>query len=450
MQKKIFIPIIAIVLLLGALLGVMMMDDASSPNGGDSLSDASPVAEFPAEIKGNILELDTDSITMLDVVSGGKDFSFVNDGKKWSFASNLAVSISSGAVDGLVNSLSAIGYTESYSGMKLSDCGISDSSDAITIHLNSKTLSIRRGINTTDGKYSYMASSENDTVYLVPMDMAEKLFAPLERYRNSAMLKLDFDNISEIIISNANALISLKKGKASSNDAVYNEWKLLSPVETGANDEYIQSKITDPLKQIKIEGFASDNADFVSFGFGTKDNYISLTDKNGKTEKLYFSSQTGGKYYIAVNNEPTIYEIALSNAPYIEMKAIDVADRNINLVKMANISNVTIKGANMEYKVEFLDKEGRINGAEVSNEYMNQKIFPAVCGLFADDINSKAHGTAELVIEYNYNDKSKDRLEFSSYNDRMYSVSKNGKAMYLILKTKISDLAAILDQYKQK
>lgn len=450
MNKKIIIPSIVILLLLGLLAGVMMLDDAPSTNDGMVSSDASPYNDSEDKIIGYILDIDTESITAIDVTLGGEKFGFITDGYKWTLASNPRASISSGSVDSLLNAIGTTGYTESYSRdeMKRSDCGISETSDGISITASGDKISLMRGINTTDGKYTYLSSSLSEDIYLVPRQSAEKLFAPLDNYRNGAMINLDFEHITEVKLNNSNGLITLKKGESDTDNAVYNEWKLLSPIEVGANDESVKTKIIDTLKQIKISGYASDNGDYTSFGFGARDKYITLKDANGRSASLYFSENVSGKYYISVNDEPTIYEIALSDAPYIEMKAIDVADRNINLVKMVNISDVTIAGKDNDYKIEFLDKKGRINGAEVSYDDMNQKIFPAVCGLFADDIINGSAGETEIVIEYNYKDKTSDRLEFSSYNDRLYKVSKNGKVMYLILKSKINDLTSMLGQYK--
>ncbi len=451
MQKKIIIPIIVIIFLLGVLAGVMMLEDSSSPNSSNVISsDASAENDTALETKGVISGIDSESITKVSVNTDGKSFAFVLNGDVWKSAGSNA-SVSSGAVDSLINSLGSIEYTETYSKdeMKRSDCGISDSSDTISITMTDRgELIIYRGMNTTDGSLCYMATSADEIIYLVPREAADRLFAPLDKYRNSAALNLDFDNITEIAVNNSGGLILARKGKANANAAVYNEWKLVSPIEVGANDELIQIKLIDSLKQIKISGYASDDGDFASFGFGTKDKYIELKSGDGRSARVYFSDKTGGRYYISVNNEPAIYEIAINDAPYIELGAIDIADRNINLAKMTNISSVSIKGENKDYTVEFLEKSGKINGKDVSYDDMNREIFPAVCGLFADDIYSGEHGASEIVIKYNYKDKSSDVLEFAPYNDRLYSVSKNGKLMYLILKTKVNDLTAKLDEYK--
>ena len=115
---------------------------------------------------------------------------------------------------------------------------------------------------------------------------------------------------------------------------------------------------------------------------------------------------------------------------------------------MVNIKNVTISGANYNYNVEFSDKSGKINGKEINYTDLNQNIFPALCGIMADDIYTGPIGSTEITMTFNYKETKSDVILFASYNDRYYAVSKNGSVKYLILKNKIADLANLLNQYK--
>ena len=151
---------------------------------------------------------------------------------------------------------------------------------------------------------------------------------------------------------------------------------------------------------------------------------------------------------MSIDDNKTIYEVSLSDNPYITLKIIDLADRNITLTKMTNIKNVIIDGSK-DYKIDFFGDKGIINGREIAYNTLNQSVFPSACGLMADDIYLGSQNGGEIMITFNYNDNMPaDVVIFASHNDRYYSVSKNGSVKYLILKSKISDLQKLLDEAK--
>lgn len=443
-NKKIIVPLIAVVVLLLALLAVTMIDDKP-----DDTNIVSSAETDENEVQGKVLDFDTSTVSRIYVKTSDESFGLIKNDDKWIMENNENASISSGSVNMLVSSLDSISYTDSVTDGSISavDCGITDEADYISFTSELGEVTVTRGMTTTDGTLCYVMTSLSEDIYFADATSVSELFKPLKTYRNGAALKVDFDNLNKITVNN-DELITLEKGNSDKDNAVYNEWKMLTPVALGANDETISTKIVDFLKTIKIQGFASDNGNFSDFGMGDKSKYISLTDSSGKTNTVYFSSQLNGKYYISVDDSKTIYEVALSDAPYISLKAIDLADRNINLAKMTNISMVTLKGADIDYTVEFLDEGGKINGTDVSKDAMNQSVFTSVCGLMADDIYTGSVGATEITMNFEYKDSTSDTIVFSSYNDRYYAVSKNGYVRYLILKTKLSDLTKLLDNYR--
>ena len=444
-NKKIIIPLAAIGVLLVLLAGVMMIDGEKQPATVDS-------AAVPDETSfaGYVLEFNTDTVDRITVNTGDDEFTFVKKDISWVVESNEEISISTASVNSLAGALGGILYTEVVADGSITgaDCGIDDNSPSVTFTSELGETTIRRGITTTDNKLSYIMISGSDDVYFADINCVDRVLRPLSAYRNSAAVNIDFDSLKAIELK-SDIAVTVKKGSVDMESAVYNEWKITYPTELVARDDQIKAIFTDPLKSIQITAFVSDTGEFDKYGLATKDRYVALTDSTGQTRKVYFSDNIKGSYYISIDDKKTIYEIAAEAAPYVSANLMDLAERNIHLVKMANISSVTVKGDGLDYKVEFLENGGKINGSDVSFDNMNQKVFASLCGLFADEINLEASGSAAVTMTFNYKNSASDVITFADYNERYYAVAKNGSQKYLILKHKLTDMAKILDECKE-
>ena len=442
-NKKILVPLLVVVILLGILLAVTMLG-GNNENNGDISSNIND--DYTTNY---IFDVDSETINLITVRLSNENFTLVKKDGSWSLEGSPNTSISTSAVNSLASSIANISYDELIDdgSIKKEDCLINEDSSYVSFESELGKISLTLGMTTTDGTLCYIATSFTDGIYLAHLNSVAPVFAPLKAYRNSASLRLDIENLVLLEYSGTEKF-AIKKGSINKDKAEFNSWKITSPLQIAANDEAVNSKIIEPLKQIKIVDFASDNGDFAIFGLGGKNKYIALTDADGKKQTVYFSHQTAGKYYISIDDNKTIYEVSLSDNPYIALKTIDLADRNITLAKMANIKNVIIDGPK-DYKIDFLSDKGIINGRKIAYTTLNQSIFPALCGLMADDIYLGSQNGGEIMITFNYNDNTpSDVVVFSSHNDRYYSVSKNGSVKYLMLKSKISDLQKLLDEAK--
>lgn len=442
-NKKILVPLLAVVVLLGVLLAVTLIGNNNQNNGDISTNTEDDYTE------NYVFDVDSDTINLITVKLPDEKFTLVKNDDVWALQGSPNTSISTSSVNSLASSITEITYDELIDdgSIKHEDCLINDESSYVTFNSELGEVTITLGMTTTDGTLCYIATDLKEGIYLAHADSVAPVFAPLKAYRNSASLRVDIENLSLVEYSGTEKFTA-KRGNSNKDKAEFNSWKITSPLQIAANDEAISSKIIEPLKQIKIVDFASDNGDFGNFGLGGKNKYIALTDADGKKQTVYFSAQTSGKYYISIDDNKTIYEVSLSDNPYIALKTIDLADRNITLTKMTNIKNVIIDGPK-DYKIDFFSDKGKINGREIAYNTLNQSVFPALCGLMADDIYIGTQNSGEIIMTFNYNDNTpSDVVIFASHNDRYYSVSKNGSVKYLILKSKIADLQKLLDEAK--
>ena len=459
-KNKILIPLIAVVVLALVLaiveLTVGKKEDTTADSSGEITVNSDAYSDDENSNKYKLFnsdfaqtELESGTIDYIKINSSGEAYSFEKQDDVWYVEGNHSVSVSTASVNTLAASLSGVGYIEAFSdgSIAAADCGITFDSNYVTFKGNIGEITIYRGMDTPNKLQTYIMTNLSDTVYLSNANYIKNIFKPLSAYRHSASLNINFDNLSTITIKNGDT-ISLKKIETNADDLVFNSWRMTAPVEIGARDDQITALLIDPLKKIVANDCVSDNGDFKNYGLEAKDKYVNLTDTSGKSQTLYFSAQTDGQYYISIDENSSIYSVSYESAPYTELKIGDIFERNIHLVKMANISTVTLKGSGYDYKVEFGKKDGKVNGTTVDSNTMNYQVFPAVCGILADDILTEAQGEAKVTLTFNYTNAKKDVITFADYDERYYSVSKNGTVKYKILKAKISELAIVLDECK--
>ncbi len=443
-NKKIIVPLAAIAVLLVLLALVMMIDDKPSTTGVTS-------SGAPSELQmiGPVLELDTNTIDDITVSTADGAYTLAKKDGIWAVKDKAGISVSSASIESLASGLGRIMYADVIDDGSVApaDCMINDSSDYVSFTSELAHTTLIRGINTTDGRLTYVMLKGSDTLYLADADSVSKLFKPLSAYRHKASLSVDFDNLTAIELAGDTAL-SLKKGEADAENAVYNTWRLTSPIDAGARDEQIDSLIIEPLKQIDITDFAPDDGNLAAYGMGDRAQYVALTDSSGRTDKIYFGKAPDGKYYINILGKDAIYLIDPQSAPYISLKLSDIFQRNIHLVKMDRISLVTLKGQDYDFKVEFTKDGGRINGAKVSAADMNNVVFPSVCGLFADDIANETGGSELFRLTFTYTDGTSDVICFNDCGQR-YLVAIKNNTKYLILKHKLDSVAKTLSGFKE-
>lgn len=284
---------------------------------------------------------------------------------------------------------------------------------------------------------------------MVKQSRISLMFAPFDEYRNDTIARIDFENITSIDFKNQKCEFSVVKGEYNLDTGNYYAWKMTSPINVLARDSEIDSKIISPISTVAVSEYVSDSGDFANYGLGDKSNFIKFTDASGKTQTVYFSSLQSNKYYVSVDDGLSIYEISPSSAPFADIALIDIADRQLYLAKQANIASVSISGSGKDYDLSF-GKDGTItiNGGKAHSDSASREIFSSVCGPLADDISTAPMGDTVLTMSFKLRDSSQVTLTFSHKDDRYYSVARDGKPLYAILKSKLDSMFDTLDKYK--
>jgi len=449
-KKKIIILSAVIVALLGILMWVMLLD-SSEPDPGNADPWQNQTSEKNYEEAGSIYRCSIDSISRITVSLPSESFTFVKNNGTWTCDALPGNSFNSSRVSSFATNLGSLKYVEEFDeDVTPEACGITEATPSVgfTSDIGEVTLRIAESFN--DVNLCYVAASVSNRVYSVKAEAVERFLDPLNSYRSDSVPDVNADSVSEIVLSNAYGISHFQKGQLDRENAVFNEWRMLSPVEISASDSAIHEKLFDSVNNMKISGYASDNGDFEAFGLGAKDRYLSFKQPDGKTRTIYFGSQKDGMYYVSVDNSDSIYSVEASMLPFVEAKPIDLADRHIKLVMKDSLSAINVKSADAVYDVKVSPEKNKssINGTVLDETEFSQNVFTAVCGLVADDLYTGNCTEGEITVTFTRTDGTSDRVEFSTLNDRYYAVSENGKSLFMIQKSRVEDMLRTLEQYK--
>ncbi len=444
-KKKILVLSLVLVVLIGLLILVMAMPDKNN-------------VTDPAQSDGNVsikeevlFTTPIDDVTFIKVSYGGDVYSLKRTEDGWVCPEKPKVHLSSTRISRLLTELSSVRYTEAIKvddKTKLSEYGIFANRDYIQFNKGTEVMAVYRGNDVVDSGLCYIMIDESEDVYMVNRERVSLMFAPFDEYRNESLQIVDFEKITDIELSNENGSFKMRKTTSDMNKGIYYSWNVISPVSVQARDTEVESYLITPVKEMAINAYVSDDGDFSKYGID-KSKYISFADENGKKQTIYFSAPLNNKYYVSLDLSESIYEILPSSMNFAKVNLIDVADRQLFLAKQDNISSLSISGNGKDYKVDF--NEGgtvSVNSNLVSDKAKARDIFSSVCGLFADDVGLQTSGNPIFTMTFKLKNSNSVTLEFSEKNDRYYTVSKNGKAMYTIQKNKLNSMFDMLDKYK--
>ncbi len=452
-KKKIVILSAVIVALTLVLVWVMLMDSPDSENTGENADSSSQeyTAEKSYDEKGDIYRCSIESISDITVISGSERFRFVKSNGNWKCDLVPEGRLDNAKVMRLATGLGALRYVDIFDDeVSPEECGITDGTPTIVFASDIGEVTLRIADSFNDENLCYVTASVSDSVYSVKKSAVENFFLPLESYRNDSLMRINSDSVEEIKIANENGIVVLKKGKADKANAIFNEWRMIIPVEISASDTEIAKNIFEAVENMKISRYVDDNANFSAYGLGAKDKYVSVGESGGKVRTLYFGDKKDGMYYVSMESSDSIYAVDEELLLFATLKPIDLADRHVKLVMKDSLSKIIVESADKKYTVEVSEErnESKINGRKLEESEFSGGVFASVCGLIADDIYTGETGDAEVTITYVHPDGTSDKIEFSTYDSRYYAVCENGNAKFLIQKSKIDSMFETLSQFE--
>lgn len=446
-KKKIAVLALCVVVLLGVLLWVYLLDDKDT--GKTDIAQNDTKSEKYSE-KGTMIKTDSDMITEMNFCISGSEFTFLKTDSGWKCREYADIPISDAEVLSVSTSLSSVMYIDKIEAndATYADFGITDACDYVWFKSELGDTQIIRGAKAADSSMCYVKINTDSSVYLIRSEIADSIFKPFESYRNDSLQKIDFENIDNIELKTVDGEIKLHRDKQDKKNGIYNAWRMTKPIKVNAKDDAVSSKIINPISNMKPREYTSDSGDFDSYGFGAKDKYVTFTDSKGKKEAFYFGKTDGTVCYVCIDEFKNIYAVDADIYDIFDLGAIDICERYLSLNIRQNINNIKIKGNNMDYTVDFSDENSmKINGKKTDEDSAIREVYEHLCGMLADGVYTSSVSGEEFYVLYDLKNGDNIRLSFASFDERYYSVSKNGEPMFIVLKSKVKEMTDVIDKY---
>ena len=441
MKKKTIIALlVGVVAMLGILFFVSSLPDKEG-------------AQVPGDTQESVPEIEVytasyDSITKITLYFDGEAYTFSKDGAMWVSEDHPDETFNKSKLGSLATRLVSIKAIDVISGDAINpeDCGIDLDSPDITFSSNLGDVSIYHGNETANYEGCYFMTSLSSDVYVISLQTNNMLFESFDNYKNEKIHVVDYEKISAIEFKNENCAFSLRLEKADMKAGIPYAWRMISPIELLARDTEIEEKLINPVSSIDEKMYVS-KGNLENYGLGDKNYYMVLTDSNGESQRVYFSSEIGGKCYMSIDDGDYVYE---SSSSFAKIRLIDIVSRYLYTNQQANMDSVTVSYGETVYTLDFSQSPAIIvNGNKITDSDACNQVFFAVGSLFADDISTENFGKTEMTMTYSLKNGQQVVVSFSEKDARYWNVAIDGKPTYTVLKSKINTALETLKKYSK-
>lgn len=304
------------------------------------------------------------------------------------------------------------------------------------------------------GEYFIIKDGES-TVYTMYEFKVDTLLKPISYYREFNRFNINIDDICGIKIMRQDEVIDLKIiDEIDENTS--NVWRMLSPYQSNANDDYIDNKILEPISEIAMntpvedtDGGITDKSPVLLL---TVKPYDNITGKYGDeyTETLNIGKSVNGKTY--VKYKENIYIVEADSINFINDSSFNIVSKMQALVDISKVKSVNLEYNGEKHSID-ITKSGssysfKADGSDADAK-LSQTMYQAIISLAVDGVyNGETAGETIFKITYVGNNQADDTvIELKSIDDLSCALVRNGKADFLIKKSKIDELTATFNSY---
>lgn len=308
----------------------------------------------------------------------------------------------------------------------------------------------------TLGEYFIMKDGDS-SVYTMYEFKVDTLMQPLSYYKDFNRFNINIDDITNIKIERSDETIEIKLID-DIDENTNNVWEMVSPYESGANDDYIDNKILAPLSELSMNVPVDSSIGDIN---ESDEMTVSLTirpyDNNtGKYSDEYIETFKvlkidGDKGYVQYKNN--IFEVPAEKINFSKDSSFNIVSKLQALVDISKVSSVTVDYDNKSYKMGIEHKD---NGETIftlddkeTNNQLSQQMYKCIAELAADSIY-EGETTGETIMKLTYEGLSESDdtvIEFKSVDNLNCAVFRNGKAEFKMKTSKLDEFKEVFDEY---
>ncbi len=340
----------------------------------------------------------------------------------------------------------------------LSEYGLDEPQVTVKItDKNGKTETVYVGdCSPTLGEY-FVIKDGDPNIYTIYSYKVDTMKYQLEYYREFNRFSINIDDIYSIKIIRSDETIILKLTDVI-DDNTNNVWEMVSPYESGANDDYIDNKILEPIEGITLDTLAENDDGGISSTSPvlvlTVVPYDKTTGQTGEsyTETLKIGrTDENGTY---VKYKDNVFVVPSDELSFINESSFNIVSKLQALVDISKVSAVTLDYDGKQHTMDIEHKDSefkfKVDGNDVDSSKA-QKMYQNIIALNVDAIyKGEELGDTVMTITYQGIKNEGDTVvEFKSIDALNCALVRDGKADFTIKKSKLTEFMKTFDEYAE-
>ena len=307
----------------------------------------------------------------------------------------------------------------------------------------------------TLGEYFVMLDGDN-TVYTIYSFKVDTLRQPLSYYQEFDRFNIVIDDIRNIRIARSDETIEIKIIDDIDIDT-NNVWEMVSPYQSGANDDYIDDKILEPIDGISltsfVEGTDSGITDSSPVLTLTVSPYDNATGKYGKEykEELKIGKTVGDETYVEYKGRT--YLTPADSVGFVKNSSFNIVSKLQALVDISKVKSVSVEYGNEEHTISISPKNNeyifKLDGNETDND-VSRGMYQGIMALAVDNVYRGDTIGNETLLKIAFVGIKSDNdtvVEIKPIDDINCALIRNGEVSFTIKKNKITDFINLFKAY---
>ena len=344
---------------------------------------------------------------------------------------------------------------------------------ADTIEKNAQDLSVY-GLDNPQGKYTLYNENGNVTTVLIGNKIGSMYYSMVEgkpdvytlyeaygnavlsginNYRNKTLVSMTSEDV-------ANKLMSFSVNKGTQNVM---SLRLINENDkiTSATSKFIMTspynmpiytkeflETFNKILPVEVEEFIEDNPVNLShYGLSNPAYTVTIEDESG-FHTIIFGNTDGSHVYCMLKGKNYVFTLPKTKVDALaEIDPYFMCDRYAHLIDITDISSVEVKSADGTHNYTLKIDSGATHGFYFNGYVAEEKSFRTAyryitgMALSSDGGNSVQKNKEALRIVFNFTDGTTFRAIYYEYDDRNYSVDRNGeKSNFLVAKKSIEQM----------
>ena len=351
------------------------------------------------------------------------------------------------------SSLSAVKLIEENS-EKLDDYGLQEAGATMVVSTKNKNYKIEIGNESTSGSY-YFKLGDNNNVYLLDSDFAEKVLNTRNQFYDSSFSKYSSDDEKSLMNITffgklRNETVKIKQVATQDEqqeDGIYTH-QIISPISHPYSTAHL-SALTGMLSSLSTATVVSDDVSDKSLEkYGLKDpNYaVTYTLTGGDETLLIGKSAQNDQTYVMIKGRKLINKIDDTTIACVKNGLKSMCEPITYQRDVDTISSIRILSDKKNYSIALSgtgeNTVAKINGKTVLQENFAE-FYAHIISIKAGDVDTMPKNAKALVtLEITTKDGERETVKYYNINERKCLYTLNGEGIFTVDRSSVENIVS--------